>query len=136
MVTSGYSGRTVVQKLGVRAASSLALLDAPGDVEELLGPLPDDVRISQRLGGHRDLVLLFVTRSARLGQRIPAVTAAIAPDGAFWVAWPKRASGVATDVTEDVIRAVALPTGLVDVKVCAISEVWSGLKLVIRKELR
>ena len=79
---------------------------------------------------------MFVTRRAALARRLPGLRAAIAPDGAVWAAWPKRASGVATDITEDVVREVALPLGLVDVKVCAIDETWSGLRLVIRRELR
>jgi hypothetical protein len=89
------------------------------------------------LGGHRDLVLIFVTRKVDLAARIPALISAIAPNGMVWVAWPKRTSKVETDVTEDVIREIVLPTSpLVDVKVCAIDNVWSGLKLVIRREHR
>jgi hypothetical protein len=103
----------------------------------ILGELPKGVTTSRRLTGHRDLVLIFVTRQADLAARVPALTSAIAPNGMIWVAWPKRASKIETDMTEDVIREIVLPTGdLVDVKVCAIDHIWSGLKLVIRKERR
>ncbi len=115
----------------------MAVLNAPTNLDALLGELPDRVATSSRLSGHRDLVLIFVTRQVEFAASISALTRAIAPDGMIWVAWPKRASKVETDVTEDVIREIVLPsTGLVDVKVCAIDNVWSGLKLVIRKELR
>jgi hypothetical protein len=136
MTTAGYSGTPLVRKLGFRPGMRAALLRAPADFAATLGPLPDDVRVATRLRGSVDLALLFVTRRADLVARVAALRVAIAPDGMAWIAWPKRASGVATDVTEDVIRAVVLPTGLVDVKVCAIDATWSGLKLVIRKELR
>jgi NAD(P)-dependent dehydrogenase (short-subunit alcohol dehydrogenase family) len=101
-----------------------------------LGELPDGVAAARRLGGSKDMVVVFVTARKELEQRLDALRAAIAPDGMVWVAWPKKASGVKTDVTEDVVREVVLPTGMVDVKVCAIDETWSGLKVVIRKELR
>jgi hypothetical protein len=116
---------------------SMAALNAPPDLDAILGELPDGVTITRRLGGHRDLVLIFVTRQVDLAARIRALTSAIAPNGMIWVAWPKRASKIETDMTEDVIREIVLPTStLVDVKVCAIDNVWSGLKLVIRKEHR
>ena len=89
-----------------------------------------------RLRGPLDLVVCFVTARRQLERRLPALRAALAPAGMLWVAWPKRASGVATDMTEDVVREVVLPTGLVDTKVAAIDETWSGLRLVVRKELR
>ena len=91
---------------------------------------------AQRLRGPLDLVVCFVTERRVLERRLDALRGAIAPDGMLWVAWPKNASKVATDMTEDVVREVVLPTGLVDMKVCAIDETWSGLRLVIRKELR
>ena len=114
----------------------VAILGAPEDFAATLGPLPDGVRVARRLGPGQDLVILFVTARAQLARRVGALRRAIAPAGMVWVAWPKRASGVPTDVTEDVVREVVLPTGLVDVKVCAIDATWSGLKLVIRRELR
>jgi hypothetical protein len=134
--TSGYSGTPLSQKLGFKPGMRVAFLGAPDGFSETLGQLPDGVEVGTRLGGHRDLVVVFVTARAALVRRLDALRKAIAPDGMVWVAWPKRASRVTTDMTEDVVRDVALPTGLVDVKVCAIDETWSGLKLVIRKELR
>jgi hypothetical protein len=135
-VSIGYSGKPLSTKLGIKPGMSLTVLGPPPDYDELLADLPTGVTTRRRLSGRSDIVLLFTTRRARLERRLPALIAAIAPAGAVWVCWPKRASGVPTDVTEDVIRDVVLPSGLVDVKVCAVSEVWSGLKLVIRRELR
>ena len=137
MMTVGYSGTPLQKKLGIKPGMSIALLHAPPDVKTILGELPDGVTTSRRLTGHRDLVLIFIARQVDLAARLPALTSAIAPNGMIWVAWPKRPSKIDTDMTEDVIRDIVLPSsGLVDVKVCAIDEVWSGLKLVIRKELR
>jgi hypothetical protein len=133
---AGYSGTPLPRKLGFACGMTAALLAAPDGFDATLGPLPDGVRMTRRLGGHRDLVVVFVTRRSVLAGRLEALRAAIAPDGMAWVAWPKRASGVPTDMTEDVVRELALPLGLVDVKVCAIDGTWSGLKLVIRKALR
>jgi hypothetical protein len=135
-VSIGYSGTPLAKKLGVKAGMSVALLNAPAHVPQLLGELPDGVGLTERLADPADLVLIFVARAGDLAKNVPALKAAIAPDGMIWVAWPKRASKMPTDITEDVIREVVLPTGLVDVKVCAIDETWSALKLVIRKELR
>ena len=136
-MTVGYSGTPLPKKLGIKPGMSMAVLSAPTNLDALLGELPDGVATSGRLGGHHDLVLIFVTRQADFAARIAALTTAIAPDGMIWVAWPKRASKIETDMTEDVIREIVLPsTGLVDVKVCAIDHVWAGLILVIRKELR
>jgi hypothetical protein len=115
---------------------AVAFLDPPDQLPHLLGPIWTALSISHQLDHHQDLVLIFVTSAAELARRTEALKAAIAPAGMIWVAWPKRASKIATDITEDVIRDIVLPTGLVDVKVCAIDETWSGLKLVIRKELR
>jgi hypothetical protein len=136
-VTVGYSGTPLPQKLGIKPGVSIAVLRAPPDIDAILGELPAGVTVSHRLTGRRDLVLVFITRQVDLASRLPALINAIAPNGAIWVAWPKRASKIETDMTEDVIREIVLPAGgLVDVKVCAIDQVWSGLKLVIRKELR
>jgi hypothetical protein len=136
-VTIGYSGTPLPQKLGIKPGMSMAVLNAPPNLDAILGVLPDGVRTSRRLAGHRDLVLIFITRQVDLASRLPALTDAIAPNGMIWVAWPKRASKIETDMTEDVIREIVLPSsGLVDIKVCAIDQVWSGLKLVIRKARR
>jgi hypothetical protein len=136
-MTVGYSGTPLPQKLGIKPGMSIAVLKAPPDIEAILGDLPEGVTVSHRLTGHRDLVLVFITRQVDLGSRLPGLINAIAPNGTIWVAWPKRASKIETDMTEDVIREIVLPaSALVDVKVCAIDQIWSGLKLVIRKELR
>jgi hypothetical protein len=136
-VTVGYSGTPLPKKLGIKPGMSIAVLQAPPDIDAILGDLPDGLTITHRLTGHRDLVLIFITRQADLASRLPALINAIAPNGMIWVAWPKRASKIETDMTEDVIREIVLPASpLVDVKVCAIDQNWSGLKLVIRKELR
>jgi hypothetical protein len=133
---SGYSGTPLPRKLGIRDTSRVAVLHQPPGLTLDLG-----VTTRATLRGPLDVILLFVTARSDLIQAIPRVRAAMAPDGAFWVAWPKQTAvkkGLAapTDMTEDAVRDVALPTGLVDVKVAAIDEVWSGLKLVIRRELR
>jgi hypothetical protein len=133
---AGYSGTPLPRKLGFKPGTRAALLDAPDGFDATLGELPDGVEVATRLGGSFDLVVVFVTRRAQLERRLDALRRAIAPDGMVWVAWPKRASGVETDMTEDVVRDVALPTGLVDTKVAALDATWSGLKLVIRRELR
>ncbi|MGH3339820.1 MAG: DUF3052 domain-containing protein [Propionibacteriaceae bacterium] len=136
-MTVGYSGTPLQKKLGIKPGMSIALLNAPHNLDTVLGEPPESATTSRRLTGHRDLVLIFITRQVDLASRLPALTSAIAPNGMIWVAWPKRASKIDTDMTEDVIRDIVLPSsGLVDVKVCAIDHVWSGLKLVIRKELR
>ena len=136
-MTVGYSSTPLPRKLGIKPGMSIAVLEAPPDIDAILGDLPNGVTISHRLIGHCDLVLIFITRQGDLASGLPALINAIAPNGMIWVAWPKRASKIETDMTEDVIREIVLPTGgLVDVKVCAIDHVWSGLKLVIRKERR
>jgi hypothetical protein len=132
---AGY-GAPLPQKLGFKPGVTAAYVDAPGHFDELLGELPPDVTVRRRLRGPLDLVVCFVTERRELERRLPALRAALAPAGMLWIAWPKRASKVPTDMTEDVVRDVARPTGLVDTKVAAIDETWSGLKLVIRKELR
>jgi Protein of unknown function (DUF3052) len=134
--TAGYSGTPLAKKLGFKPGFTAAYVSAPDGFAALLGELPDDVVVRKQLRGPLDLVVCFVTARRDLEQRLPRLRAALAPAGMLWVAWPKRASGVPTDMTEDVVRDVALPTGLVDTKVAAIDETWSGLRLVIRKELR
>jgi hypothetical protein len=126
------------RKLGIKDGHQVAILEAPETFSALLGELPAGVTLQRGLAGKRplDVIVLFVTRRAQLVARLPAVRARMAAAAGLWVAWPKRTSGVATDMTEDEVRAVALPTGLVDNKVCAIDETWSGLRLVIRLEHR
>jgi hypothetical protein len=135
MKTSGYSGTPLPQKLGVREGSTVAIVNDPGHAAALLSPLPAGASLGHDPAG-ADLVVLFTTSRAELDSRLPALGEQIFPDRLLWVAWPKRASRVSTDVTEDVVRELALPLGLVDTKVCAIDETWSGLRLVWRKELR
>ena len=132
----GYSGTPLAKKLGLKPGMSIALLHAPQHLPQLLGELPEGVTINTRLTERVNLVLIFFQRAGDLANDVPALKSAIAPDGMIWVAWPKRAGPLPTDITEDVIRQVVLPAGLVDVKVCAIDHTWSGLKVVIRKELR
>ena len=136
MSAAGYSGTPLPRKLGLKPGMDVAWIGAPAHFGDLIGPLPGDVRVKARASAPLDLVVIFVTRRSELARRLPALQRAVAPDGAVWAAWPKQASGVPTDVTENVVRDVALPLGLVDVKVCAIDETWSGLRLVIRKDLR
>ena len=136
MPDAGYSGTPLAAKLGIRPESSVRLVGAPAGAEDLLAPLPSGA-VVRRAGALRaDVVVLFTTTRADLARRIDALGEAVFPDGSLWVAWPKRSSGVATDLTEDVLREVALPLGLVDNKVCAVTDVWSGLRLVWRKERR
>jgi hypothetical protein len=133
MTAAGYSGTPLDRKLGLRPGQRILFERAPGEgwVE-----LPDGVTVLRRPAPGLDVVVTFVTSAAQVRARLKALRPKLAPDGMLWVAWPKRASGVPTDVTEDVVRATALTGDLVDVKVCAIDETWSGLKLVIRKEAR
>ena len=126
---AGYSGTPLPIKLGIVPDSTVVVLGGPDDF------LPGIAR-RHRLGGHADVVVAFFTARSALERRLPAMERAIFPEGGLWIAWPKRASGVATDLTEDTLREVALPRGLVDNKVCAIDETWSGLRLVWRKERR
>ena len=133
---AGYSGKGLALKLGIKAWDRIKTRNAPAHYPQLLGPLPDDVVLSTRLRRPVDLIHIFSIARAHLLAELRRALAEIEQDGAIWVSWPKKSSGVRTDLTEDVIREVALPLGLVDVKVCAVDETWSGLKLVIRKANR
>ena len=133
---AGYSGTPLTRKLGITAGSRVGLFEAPEGFSDTLGPLPDGARIATTLSGRFDVVLAFFTQRHRLERRLGALRRAVEPAGGLWIAWPKRTSGVPTDITEDTIREIALPTGLVDNKVCAIDGTWSGLRLVVRRELR
>lgn len=136
MSPAGYSGTPLARKLGIAAGASVLIQGAPTGFRTLLDALPEGVRFQRRLTSETDLVLLFHKRRQDLTTRLRSARRALRPDAAVWVSWPKKSSGVATDITEDTIREIALPLGFVDVKVCAVDEVWSGLKLVVRKELR
>jgi hypothetical protein len=134
---AGYSGTPLAKKLGIKPGTKLLALNAPKDYCALLAPLPEDVAIAlkpNKLGS--DVVHLFVTTLAEFERDLPKARAAMTVDGALWVSWYKKSAKIPTDVTEDLIRNRALKTDLVDVKVCAVSDVWSGLKLVVRKHLR
>ena len=133
---AGYSGTPLAKKLGIKTGGKVHLIDAPPAHRRLLAPLPDGVEFVQTQSDATDLVHVFSTRKAQLDKSLRAIRRKMRADAVIWVSWPKKAARVPTDITEDVVRAVALPLGLVDVKVCAIDEVWSGLKLVVRKELR
>jgi hypothetical protein len=135
VATAGYSGTPLPKKLGFKAGMTAAFVDAPAELDGLLGEL-EGVTVKRALRGNADIVLFFVTARRELERRAARLREAIAPDGMVWVCWPKRAAKVPTDMTEDVVREVLLPTGLVDVKVAAVDERWSGLKLVVRRELR
>jgi hypothetical protein len=124
------------KKLGIKPESRLVLVGAPEDFSDTLGKLPERVEVRSTARGPLDVIVFFTTSAAELRRRFDRLAAALDPAGAFWVAWPKRSSGVKTDLTENTIRDVALPKGLVDNKVCAIDDTWSGLRLVIRKENR
>lgn len=133
---AGYSGTPLVKKLGIKPDSRLCAINAPRDYAALIAPLPAGVTQSSKFSSDTDLVHLFATLRVDLERELSRMRPKLKPDGVIWVSWPKKAAKVATDITEDVIRAVALPMGLVDIKVCAVDATWSGLKLVIRKELR
>jgi hypothetical protein len=129
----GYSGTPLAKKLGIKPGTNLvAVGDVPDEYKSWLGPLPDGATIAGKGQPPFEAVHVFVTKRAELAKHLTHWRKALAPDGYVWISWPKRASKVPTNITEDVIRELCLPMGFVDIKVCAVSEVWSGLKLVIR----
>jgi hypothetical protein len=133
---AGYSGTPLARKFGLREGDTVVVLGAPPGFDGTLGELPLGVSVRRRAQGRADVIVTFHTERADLESRIPALLRTMTVDGSLWVAWPKRASKVPTDLTEDGLREVFLPLGLVDNKVAAIDEVWSGLRLVWRRELR
>ncbi|MFO0774276.1 MAG: DUF3052 family protein [Nitrospiraceae bacterium] len=133
---AGYSGTPLVKKLGLKPGQRVLVVDAPIPYDELVSPLPDGIHLLSRKTAPLDVVHLFAQSRAVLLTTLAACRPLLADTGMIWVSWPKQASKVPTDVTESVIRAAALPLGLVDVKVCAVNDVWSGLKLVVRREHR
>jgi hypothetical protein len=130
---AGYSGTPLATKLGLGDGMRLALLDPPAD---LVLDLPPNVTVTRQARGRADVVLAFFTGRAKLVRRMDALAQMVFPAGGLWIAWPKKASGVVTDMTDDAVRAVALPKGLVDNKVCAVDSTWSALRLVWRRENR
>ena len=133
---AGYSGKPLTQKLGIKPGFCIFVSGAPKTYDALVGGLPDGAKIIARLKAPLDVVHLFATKAAGLANKLSGCRDAIAPDGMIWVSWPKKSSGLATDLTDVVVRDTALALGLVDIKVCAIDEVWSGLKFVIPKDQR
>lgn len=133
---AGYSDSTLAKKLGVKGGSVILAHNAPPNYRELLQPLPDGVRFVTRASASPTLVHLFETDRDQLSVALRIYRRDLHPDAILWVSWPKKASGEPTTITEDVVRELALPLGFVDIKVCAVTEVWSGLKLVVRKALR
>jgi hypothetical protein len=133
---AGYSGTPLVKKLGYKPGQRVHLDSVPGHYQDLLTGLPDDLVFLDRPVKPLDFIHLFTSSTAELTRKLARYRKLVAEDGIVWVSWPKKSSRVSTDVSEDVIRGVALPLGFVDVKVCAVDATWSGLKLVIRKELR
>jgi hypothetical protein len=133
---AGYSGTPLAKKLGIKPDTELVLVGAPDGYRKLVEPLPEGVKFAARLSPRTDIVHVFMTRKAELGKALQGCRAKLKADGTVWVSWPKKAAKVETDITEDTVRELALPLGFVDIKVCAVDETWSGLKLVVRKELR
>ena len=133
---AGYSGTPLARKLGIGERHRIFTVDAPTRYRDLLEPLPASVEFASKLDRAIDVVHVFASDRAVLARTLPALRKELAPLTTVWVSWPKKAAKIATDITEDTIRDLALPLGFVDVKVCAIDETWSGLKLVVRKALR
>ena len=136
LTMAGYSGTPLPQKLGIKPGLTVVTINAPTNYRRLLGTIPDGVTFSDRLKQESSFVHAFIKKRSELAKRLAVLREKIADTGTVWVSWPKRSSGVLTDVTEDVVRDVALPLEFVDVKVCAIDETWSGLKLMVRRENR
>ena len=132
----GYSGTPLASKLGIKPNSEVHLIHAPDKYVEWVAPLPVDVKFAPRLSKNTDIVHVFTSRKTELAKALQSCRSKVKPSAAVWVSWPKKSSKVPTDITEDTIRECALPLGFVDIKVCAVTDIWSGLKLVIRKELR
>lgn len=133
---AGYSGTPLPKKLGLKDGGTLVMLNAPEGIEKWLVPLPPVSSLVTKLTAANALVILFCRDTSALKKALPTVSKKLHANGSLWISWPKKTSNLFVDLTEDGIRAIVLPTGLVDVKVCAINEDWSGLKLMVRKELR
>ena len=129
---AGYSGTPLPKKLGIKEGSRVALINAPKDFARVLGELPDNAEIVTRVTKPLDIALLFVLTERALLRDFDKLAKKLATNGMIWVAWPKKSSGVATDLSFERVQRIGLDSGLVDVKICAIDEVWSGLKFVIR----
>ena len=135
-MNAGYSGTPLARKLGFKPGQRVAVVGAPANYRKLLAPIPEGVKFGDTVDNSTDVVHFFTTSRAQLAKMLVAWLKLLPKESAIWISWPKKTARVETDITEDTIRAVALPMGLVDIKVCAVDETWSGLKLVMRKELR
>jgi hypothetical protein len=133
---AGYSGTPLVKKLGIGEGFKILLLNAPPEYRTWISPLPAEVTFTTVADSATNFVHAFATKRLELARLLPSLRRKLPHDALIWVSWPKKSSKVPTDVTENTIREVALPLGFVDIKVCAVTDVWSGLKLVVRKELR
>lgn len=133
---SGYSGTPLVKKLGIKDGHRVAIIDAPATYRTLLDPLPPDVTFTVKADAKTNIAHVFCTQRAKMAAHLKELRKKLASDAVVWISWPKKTAKVETDITEDTIREVALPMGWVDIKVCAVDDVWSGLKLMVRKELR
>ena len=133
---AGYSGTPLPQKLGIKAGARVALVRAPDGFQKTLVPLPEGVTLRSQARGAHEVVVFFATRHAELERRFGALSRAIVPAGGLWIAWPKRTANVATDLSENLVRDVGLAHGLVDNKVCAVDDTWSGLRFVNRLKNR
>ncbi|PZR75704.1 MAG: DUF3052 domain-containing protein [Chthoniobacterales bacterium] len=133
---AGYSGTPLAQKLGIKAGQTVVTIAAPVNYRKLFAPLPAGVSFTDKPAASASFIHLFASSRKPLEKELKRLRKIMADTGTLWVSWPKKSSGVATDITEDVIREVALPLGFVDVKVCAVDETWSGLKLMVRRENR
>jgi hypothetical protein len=134
--SAGYSRTPLVKKLGIRPGMTVQVIDAPLPYERIVEDLPSDLQFVARTTGATQFVHVFSTNPARLEKALTTLRARLPGDAVVWVSWPKKSSGVASDVDENTVRRIALPMGYVDVKVCAVDATWSGLKLVVRKALR
>ena len=133
---AGYSGTPLVQKIGIKPGHRVILRNHPSTLLKDLGDLPEGARTTDKLNGEANVMLYFTDKRAALAKDFPALKDKLLPDGMLWIAWPKKASGRATDLNENLVREIGLNCGLVDVKVCAIDEIWSGLKFVFRLQDR
>jgi len=129
---AGYSSRSLVEKLGIKSETRIAILNAPRGYRVTLGTLPQGVRVVSSVRGTFPFIQFFARSRSDLRTKLSVLLRGLEPDGVLWISWPKKASGVATDMTEDAVREIALPVGLVDTKVAAVDDIWSGLKLVRR----
>jgi hypothetical protein len=136
LTMAGYSETPLPKKLGIKPGVTVVTINPPNNYRRLLDSIPEGVTFSDRLKPDSAFVHVFVRKCSELAKRLPVLREKVSDTGIIWISWPKKSAGVPADVTEDVIRAVALPLGFVDVKVCAIDETWSGLKLMVRREYR